>query len=152
MLGIDCSPESFEKALQEAQLLINFNNDLTLSCSEGELRKLLKDTKIIAVVSHDTPFAAMADLAIPVATASEYGGSIINCDNILQTFGKAVTRNHDPADIGVIAARLGSPLHSGMEQFAELKKYITILKDFEADTIPAEGLKLNDSEAANVTA
>lgn len=116
------------------------------------MRKLLKDTKTIAAFSHDTPLAAMADLAIPVATASEYAGSIINCDNILQTFGKAVTRDHDPAEIGAIAARLGSPLQSAMEQFAELRTYISILKDFEADTIPAEGLKLNDSEAANVTA
>lgn len=152
MLGIDCSREGFEKAVQEAQLLINFDNNLTLSCTESELRKLLKDTRVIAAVSHDNHLATMADLAIPVATCSEYAGSIINCDNILQTFGKALTRNHAPADIGAIAARLGSPLQTGMEQFAELKKYISILKDFEADTIPAEGLKLNDSEAANVTA
>lgn len=151
-LAIDCSRENFEKVLQEAQLVINFNNDLLLSCPESDLRKLLKDTKIIAVVSHDNAFATMADLAIPVATASEYAGSIINCDNILQTFGKALTRDHDPADIGAIAARFGSPLTSAVEQFAELRKYISILKDFEADTIPAEGLKLNDSEAANVNA
>ncbi len=31
LLGIDCSKESFEKAVQEANLLLNFNNDLSLS-------------------------------------------------------------------------------------------------------------------------
>jgi len=152
LLGIDCSRENFENILREAQLLINFNNDLTRSYSDPELKKLLKDTKVIIAASHNDRFSAMADIAIPVATSSEYAGSLINCNNILQTFAGAVSRNHKPSDIGEIAAKLGSPLQSRAEQFAELRKYLSVLKDFEADTLPAEGLKLNDSEAANVTA
>ncbi len=152
LLGIDCSRENFEKAIKEAKLFINFNNDLTLSYSDVELKKLCKDTKVIAIASHDNRLTAMADIALPVATSSEYGGSLINCDHILQTFAAAVTKNHKPLDIGAIAANFGSPLLSQEERFAELRKYISILKDFEADTLPAEGLKLTDSEAANVTA
>jgi len=138
--------------VREAQLLINFNNDLTRSYTDSELKKLLKDTKVIAVATHNDRLTAMADIAIPVATSSEYAGCLINCDNILQAFALAVSKNQQPLDIGAIAAKLGSPLQSRAEQFAELRKYISILKDFEADTLPAEGLKLNDSEAANVTA
>lgn len=152
LLDIDCSQESFEKAVQEAKLLINFNNDLSRSYSDSELKNLFKDTKIITASSHDDPLSAMADIAIPVATSSEYAGSIINCNNILQTFAAAVSRNHKPADIGEIAAKLGSPLQNRSEQFAELRKYLSVLKDFEADTVPAEGLKLNDSEADDVKA
>ncbi|MFH0783089.1 MAG: 2Fe-2S iron-sulfur cluster-binding protein [Pseudomonadota bacterium] len=152
LLGIDCSRENFEKAIQEAKLFINFNNDLSFSYGDSELKKLFKDTKVIAIASHDNSFTTMADIALPVATSSEYGGSLINCDNILQTFIGAVTRNHNPLDVGAIAAKLGSSLQSQEEQFAELRKYISILKDFEAYTLPAEGLKLTDSEAANVTA
>ncbi len=152
LLGIDCSRESFEKAVRDAQLLINFNNDLTRTYSDSELKKLLKDTKVIIAATHDDRLSAMADIAIPVATSSEYAGSLINCHNILQTFAGAVSRNHKPANIGEIAAKLGSPLQSRAEQFAELRKYLSVLKDFEADTVPAEGLKLNESEAANVTA
>ena len=152
LLDIDCSQENFEKAVLEAKLLINFNNDLSRSYSDSELKNLFKDTKIITASSHDDPLSAMADIAIPVATSSEYAGSIINCNNILQTFAAAVSRNHKPADIGEIAAKLGSPLQNRSEQFAELRKYLSVLKDFEADTVPAEGLKLNDSEADDVKA
>lgn len=152
LLDIDCSQESFEKAMGEAQLLINFNNDLTRTYSDSELKNLVKGTKVIIAATHDDRLTAMADIAIPVATSSEYAGTVINSNNVLQTFAGAVTRNHRPADIGEIATKLGSPLQNRAEQFAELRKYLSILKDFEADTVPAEGLKLNDSEAANVTA
>ncbi|EKD40175.1 MAG: hypothetical protein ACD_75C00152G0006, partial [uncultured bacterium] len=102
--------------------------------------------------AHDDQMAEMADLAIPVASFSEYCGSVVNCDNILQSFAKAVTRNNDFADIGAIAAGLGSPLQTEAERFAELGKYIGALKDIKPDGIPAEGLNLNESEATNVKA
>lgn len=152
LLGIDCSREAFEAGVQQAQLLINFNNDLTRSYKESELKKLLQGTKVIAVSSHDNPCTALADLAIPVASYSEYAGSVINCDNILQSFAKALTKNNDLADICAIAVRLGGPLASPDEIFAVLQQFISALKDFEPDKIPAKGLNLNDSEADNVTA
>jgi NADH-quinone oxidoreductase subunit G len=151
LLGIDCSKDGFEQAVQEASLLINFNNDLTLSYQESELKKLIKETKIIAVSTHDNLCTGLSDLAIPIASYSEYKGSIINCDNILQHFGKAITKNNDLADICEIASRLGSPLQSDEERYAQLQKFISALGEFEPDKIPAKGLKLNDSEAANVT-
>ncbi len=152
LLGVDCSREGFEEAMQEAKLLINFNNDLTLSYEESELKKLFQGTKVIAVATHDNKCTAMADLAIPVASYSEYTGCVINCDNILQKFGKAITKNNDLPDICAIATRLGGPLAGPEERFAALQQVISALKDLEPDRIPAEGLKLNDSEAANVTA
>jgi NADH-quinone oxidoreductase subunit G len=94
----------------------------------------------------------MADMAIPVASYSEYTGTVINCDNILQRFGKAITKNEDLADICEIACQLGSPLQSDEQRFSELQQIISALGEFEPDKIPAEGLNLNDSEAANVTA
>ena len=151
LLGIDCTQEIFEKSVQECQLLLNFNNNLSLSFKDNELRKLLKDTKLIAVSTHDDQLTAMADLVVPVASFGEYSGCIINCDNILQTFAKAITKNNDLPDISAIARNLGSPLQNNAERFAELRKFISVLKDVEPDNIPAEGLKLNDSEAANVT-
>ncbi len=152
LLGIDCSREGFENSVLAAQFLIIFNNDLSLSYTSSELKQLLKDKKVIVFGTHDNGLSAMADIAVPVATSSEYSGCLINCENILQNFTKAVHRNNSPMDIGAIAAKLGSPLQSRAEQFAELRKHLSILKDFEADTLPAEGLKLTDSEAANVTA
>jgi NADH-quinone oxidoreductase subunit G len=152
LLGIDCSRDTFEAGVEQAQLLINFNNDLTLSYKESDLKKLLQGTKVIAVSSHDNACTTLADLTIPVASYSEYVGSIINCDNILQSFAKALTKNNDLADICAIAVQLGSPLESPEERFAVLQQSISALKDCAPDQIPAQGLNLNDSEAANVTA
>ena len=118
----------------------------------AELKKLLKDTRLMAVSSHDDQLTAMADLALPVASFSEYRGTVVNCDKVLQSFAKAVTRNLDFADIGSLAAQLGSPLQTEAQRFNELRKYIGALKDIEPDNIPAEGLNLNESEAANVKA
>jgi len=152
ILGIDCSKNGFETAVAEASLLINFNNDLSLSYQEKELKKLFKDTKIIAFATHDNECTKMADIAVPVASYSEYTGSIINCDNILQHFRKAIKKNDDLTDICEMGVRLGSPLQSDEQRFSELQQFISALKEFEPDKIPAEGLNLNDSEAANVNA
>ena len=128
-LGIDCSKESFESNLQAAKLVINFNNDLALSYSKAELKKLLGDAKLLAVSSHDDAVTAMADLAIPVASYTEYAGCVINCDNILQSFRKAVTKNQDLAEISAIATSLGSPLASPAERIAALQQAIGALKE-----------------------
>ncbi len=151
LLGIDSTKAAFESAVSDSQLLINFNNDLSRSYTEGEMTKLLNTKKIIAVSSHDNLSTQLATLAIPVASYSEYAGTIINCDNILQHFGKAITKNNELADVTSIAGKLGSPLTS-QELFAELQQIIEQLGELTPDTIPAEGLNLNDSEAANVTA
>ena len=60
-------------------------------------------------------------------------------------------KNDDLADICEIAVRLGSPLQNDELRFTEMLQFISALKEFEPDKIPAEGLNLNDSEAANVT-
>jgi NADH-quinone oxidoreductase subunit G len=94
LLGIDTSREFFETSVRDAELFINFNNDLTRTYSDMHLHALLKDTRCIIAASHADQLTAMADIAIPVAAPSEYAGSIINCDNILQTFAAAVSKNH----------------------------------------------------------
>lgn len=115
------------------------------------MKKLLQDLKIIAVTSHDNTCAAMATIAVPVASYSEYAGCVVNCDNILQRFSKAVTKNDDLADISAIAASLGGPLATPEQRNEALQQVIGALKDLKPDQIPAEGLKLNESEASNAT-
>jgi len=152
ILDIDTSQEGFEAALGEARLLINFNNNLSLFYDESGLKNLFKDKRVIDVASHDTGFTRMANLVLPAASYSEYSGSIINCDNILQTFTQAVTKNDAPLEISKIALLLGGHLENIEEQFDALKKIIPLLGDFTPDNIPVTGLKLTDSEADDVPA
>ncbi|MGW8193472.1 MAG: hypothetical protein ACWGOX_04330, partial [Desulforhopalus sp.] len=125
---------------------------LTLSFSDKELAELLANTKVIAITPYDHGTTAHGDISVPVASYSEYSGTVINCDNILQSFAKAVTKNNDLGDISEIAVLLGSPLQSPEDRYRELQQVITVLNGFASDKIPSEGLNLNDSEAANVTA
>jgi NADH-quinone oxidoreductase subunit G len=148
ILEIATDKTSFESNLAQADLVINFDNDLSLSYEEGELAKLFEGTKTIACATHANFFTALSNLTIPVSSYSENAGSVINCDNVLQSFPKAVTKNTELPDICQVAAQLGSPLQTSEEVYAELQQVVGALKEYQPAGIPAEGLNLNDSEAA----
>ncbi len=152
LLGIGSDKGTFEGNVKEADLLINFANDLTLSYELSALEQLIGDTKTITCATHNNEYVAQASMTLPIASYSEYSGCIINCDNVLQRFSKALTKNNELLAICQIATQLGSPLQRPEEVYAELQQRIGALKDFQPATIPTEGLNLNDSEAANVTA
>ncbi len=152
LLGIDSSKEAFETAMKKADLFLNFNNDLLLAYSETELKKLLKDTRVIGFSSHETACFQQANLLLPVASFTEYGGSIINCDSILQFFAKAVSKNSEPVEICELISLLGGPFHDRTQLWEELKKNCELLSNVDPDNIPPAGLKLTDSEADNVPA
>jgi len=141
-LDIDSSKKGFEEALAEAELLINFNNDLSLFYDETALKKLFQEKRIIGITSRDTDFFKTANLLIPIASFTEYSGSVINCDNILQTFNRAISKNDAPADMSDVTVLLGGPLENSRDRYDELKKIVVSLKNFEPDNIPATGLKL----------
>jgi NADH-quinone oxidoreductase subunit G len=152
LLSIDTSREAFEASLSQGDLLINFGNDLNLSYSEKELEERTAEIKTIACASHQNSFTSGASLTIPIASYSEYSGTIINCDNILQSFSKAVSKNRELPTISQIAVLLGSPLNTDQVVYAEMQRLIAALQEYQPGTIPAEGLNLNDSEAAHVNA
>lgn len=152
ILDIEYSKEQFTSALQEADLLICFDNDLGLSMSEADLQKVREEKKIVAIASQVSSISGMADVVIPVASFSEYNGSVINTDGILQTFSKAVTKNDDPVDTLSIVNQLGGRISDATHAWNEMKKSITVLSDVDPEQIPAQGLPLTDSEAADVPA
>lgn len=152
LLGIDSSKAGFEAAIKEADLLVNFGNDLSLSYSDAEIKELVGSAKTIVCATHDREYLQGANILIPIASYSEYQGTIVNCDDILQQFPKAVTKNNELPTISTLAADFGSPLATPAEIFSALQQEIGALEQYKPATIPAEGLNLNDSEAANVTA
>ncbi len=152
LLEIDTTKAKFEERLATADLLINFDNDLSLSYSDTELKEMLSDTVIIALSSQKNYLTDLANILIPLAAYSEYAGSLINCDNILQTFDKALSKNAPLDDAAIVAAKLGGPMKNATDIFCELQKLIPALSNTELQNIPAEGLNLNNSEASNVTA
>jgi len=143
LLKIDSSRDHFEAAVEDAQLLINFNSDLSLSCDSAELEELFRDKYIIAAASHDSDFFKMANLVIPVASFTEYKGMVINCDIILQVFDKAINKNNPPVEISDIAGQLGGSLKNSEDRYSALKEVIVSTENFDPDNIPATGLKLN---------
>jgi NADH-quinone oxidoreductase subunit G len=147
LLGIDTSKESFTAALNDAEALISFNNDLLISDSGGEFSSRLEKLKVVSISTQENVFTKTATVAIPVASYSESEGSVISCDNILQRFAKAVSKNDPPADMLDIITRMGGSATAGVIQ-DEMMKVIPSM----AEGIPEGGLKLTESEASHVPA
>ncbi len=147
LLGIDTGKEAFGAALNDAEALVSFNNDLLTGDTGSEFSARLEKIKVVSISTHDTVFTKTATVAIPIASYSESEGSVINKDGILQHFGRAVSKNDPPADMVEMAIRLGSPVAA--EQIAdEMKKVLPSL----AGGIPEQGLKITESEASHVPA
>lgn len=152
LLGINTSPEFFESALQRTDTLVSFNNDLFITGPNQAWAKKLGEIQIIAISTHDTLFSRQAGIAIPTASYTEYAGSVINKDGILQTFGQAVCKNSAPLDMIRIAGLLGGTLTAPEALMQAMKRKIPAFTAIETDHIPEKGLKLTDNEAAHVTA
>lgn len=140
LLGISNSTTDFVTALEGADLLINCNNEQGMK-NKG-VDKSLRDTPVLFLATHASTLADSADIAIPVASYTEYSGSVINCDNVLQTFSQAVRKNEPPMDIAEIAALLGGPLGGADQIAAELKKIVAFAQ-IDFNEIPDEGMKLS---------
>ncbi len=147
LLGIDTSRDAFTAALNDAEALISFNNDLLIGDSGGELSARLEKIKVVSISTHENVFTKTASVAIPVASYSESEGSVISRDGILQHFAKAVHKNDPPADMVEIIARMGGSATAGVIQ-DEMMKVIPSM----AEGIPEGGLKLTESEASHVPA
>jgi NADH-quinone oxidoreductase subunit G len=141
MLGIDTTEAAFFEALGQAELLLSVDNDLR-GADDKALKKALKNTVIIALSARVSAMTEQAEIALPLASYSEYDGSVVNCDTILQSFEKAVRKNTPQPDAVEVIRRLGGPLGSREEIYAELKKGLGPLANIDFHAIPAEGLQL----------
>lgn len=152
LLGIDCSRESFLAALERCDLLITFDNDLFALGNNSELRERLANTRTIAVSSHVNGMTAGSLVALPVASYSEYSGSIVNTANILQSFTRAVRKNNDPVDILEVTRLLGGAVRDNAQAWPGMRTSVAELAEVNPQQIPSEGLQLPVQEGAHVSA
>ena len=152
LLDIDSSKEQFINTLQYTDLLVNFNNDLFYGGVDEELKAQLDKTQSIAVCSHQLPVFESATIVLPAASYSEYGGTIVNEDYVLQRFEKALFKNEDPRDVLEITRLLGGAIIDAPHAWPGIRQSVARLADIDPETIPAEGLNLQNSEDTNVGA
>lgn len=142
-LGIDASPEKFGQWLEDADLVISCNNDFTADKAQKGWSKRARDTRIVFLSTHKTPLASEAEVSLPLASYSEYGGCVINCDGILQSFAAAVVKNEPAPDLIGVLHILGSPVASLAAARELLKNVSGPLGSVDFSHIPEEGLKLS---------
>jgi NADH-quinone oxidoreductase subunit G len=152
LLGIDSTRAGFEAALHGADLLVSFQNDLSRSLNGGECAKFFETLKLIYIGSTLNESAMKASITLPIASFSEDTGSIINCDNILQRYERAVIKNQPAFDLIHIVHLLGGQMKDSHEARKELSAVEGVLKDVDLEHVPAEGLALTENEVANVAA
>ncbi|MEE4165919.1 MAG: 2Fe-2S iron-sulfur cluster-binding protein [Desulfocapsaceae bacterium] len=151
LLEIVSDRESFVTALERCDIFINFDNDLFYSDINDDLRPLLERTESIAICSHDLPVFSSAAIILPTASYSEYGGVVVNGSGVLQRFSKAVYKNEDPEDIVEITRLLGGAITDWTRSWPGIRQSVPLLSEVRPEQIPAEGLKLADSEDSHVT-
>jgi NADH-quinone oxidoreductase subunit G len=152
LLGIDDTKAGFDTAINGADLLLSFQNTLSLSFSEDGLNELLASVKLIALDSSFSDYVAKAAISAPIASFSEDTGSIINCDGRLQRYEVAVVKNQPACAMIEAIHLLGGAIKSNQEARAELQTAVAALQSIDLDQIPAEGIALTESEVAHVAA
>jgi len=150
LLEIDSDRTSFATALNDADLLVNFNNNLFFSEINEEFKLLLDSKVYIAICSHALELAKKAAIVLPTASYSEYSGTIVNEDGVLQRFNKALSKNDDPHDILEITRLLGGAIADAPRAWPGIRQSVEVLSDIQPENIPAEGLKLQSSEEPHV--
>ena len=151
LLEIERDKTSFRAALEKCDLFINFDNDLFFTDVNDDLKPLLDAVQSIAVCSHDLPAFSSSTIVLPTASYSEYDGVVVNGDGVLQRFSKAVYKNEDPADIVEITRLLGGAITDWTRSWPGIRQSVPLLSDVRPEQIPAEGLKLAESEDSHVT-
>lgn len=151
LLGIDTGREAFLQALEDTDLLVNFNNARILP-AEPELAEKFAGLTIVALSSHNGTAVEGAAVALPVSSYSEYGGTVINCDGILQRFAPAVRKNQPVPDMLHLLRQLGSPLTEPAALATTMAEAIPRLAGIDLSVFPAEGLNLKEKETDDVTA
>ncbi len=149
MLGIDTSRETFEAQVSGADLLVVFDNDLALSLDESALNDLASTTKIVVVGSYDGDLVSRASIVYPVASYTEYDGTVVSCDSIVQTFNKAVRKNDPLEDIVAVAGLLGCEIGNNQEAWTAIRGSVEALKDVAPEMIPEQGLALTLDEGSD---
>lgn len=152
LLGIDTGRETLITALQQTDLLVNFNNDLYFSGVDEEIASLIDKVPSIAVCSHALEVFKTASIILPIASYSEYGGTIVNEDYILQAFEKAVSKEEERKDILEVTRLLGGAVIDTQHAWPGIKQSVDRLVAIDPEAIPAEGIKLQTGEDANVGA
>jgi len=151
LLGIDTTMEGFVRALEDTDLLVNFNNTRVLPASAGFAEKFAS-LPIVAISSHDGTTVEGAAVALPASSFSEYGGTVINRDHILQRFAPAVVKNRPAPDMLDLLRQLGCALTGRAALDTAMQGAIPRLAGIDLSVIPEEGLNLKEKETDDVTA
>jgi len=152
LLDIDSDRASLESALAECDLLISFDNDLFRFNNNSELRDKVAAKKVLAISSHINSMTEISKVALPVASYSEYDGTIVNIHNVLQSFTRAIRKNEERIDILEVTRLLGGAVRDNGHAWPGMKTTVAELAEVHPDRIPAEGLQLSVSEESHVSA
>jgi NADH-quinone oxidoreductase subunit G len=87
LLGFATGSDSYKNALSNASCIVIFDH----KCLSEQLD--LANKACVIFTTNITEHSKKADVTIPIASYSEKDGLIINCDNILQHYDRAVTKN-----------------------------------------------------------
>ena len=98
ILEISQDFNELKKYLNSCENIFIFNSKAMLACEE--LLNLTKDKNIININSKENELVEISNINIPCSSFSQKSGTIINCDNIVQKYERAIiSQRMDLVDI-----------------------------------------------------
>ena len=152
LVGIESSKAGFESAVDGADVLISFQNDLARTLGSASLAQLGEKITCIYVGSSVNDTATLASIKLPIRSFSEDEGTIVNVDGRMQAFTCAVNKNEPAKTMLEVIGLLGGSVDDTAKARIALQNSVPTLKAVDLACIPAEGLVLTDSEVINVAA
>lgn len=152
LLGISQDKAHFTRYLRESEVIVLLGSDILAGRSDEqvqELRQELEGKKVLLVDSHLTESSRIADMLLPCASFTEYAGTLINCDGILQQIDAAVCNENGPVAAEVLMGELsGNAWNSDLAAIREeLSGKVAALADAPWSSFPASGVALDKKEA-----
>ncbi|PIE56425.1 MAG: NADH-quinone oxidoreductase subunit G [Desulfobulbus propionicus] len=149
ILGVPTDREGLKAMLRASDLVVLAGGAPQLTEDDDELLEELGKKTILLFTGRETELAESAAVALPVTTYSEYSGTVINCDGILQHFRTAVVKNTPAPHLIDLLHRLGGPVADTAAAWSLLGETLPALEDLRPDQVPQTGLKLNDCEVSH---
>ncbi len=140
LLGIVYTDSAVTEMERDADLIIR----IVAHPLDLKRKSAASGQKTILLTTHST--SDKAELVLPLASYSEYAGTVINCDGLVQQFAKAVIKNNPVPDVMEMMFLLGGRVNDISRARTLLSERVAAFKEIDFNAIPADGMKLPEKE------
>lgn len=136
LFDFETSSKHYEESLANASMVVVFDHKVLESNLE------LSGKKLVIFTTHQTELSKMADFTFAIASYSEQDGLLINCDDRVQYFNKAVCKNTPLKSICELIENRTSE-----EVRTQILQSLDVFQNADINALHKDGITLKGNEA-----